>query len=337
MEETDRNHILLKVSSLIILLIVIYLFLLIYNLIREDERIDKMVYKSKRLRFVLVLSMIFLSISFFSGLDKVYASSYFVRKYAVESSENSVIDSANKNSVVNEKKGLTKLKKKILKELKGSKGSWSVYVKNLDTNEYMLINNKKLPSASLIKLYVMMTAYDEVKKGNIKENTLFNSRMKSMITVSDNDATNALTRSFTKKKTFNAGASMVNKYCKKNGYSKTRFLVEMGKSSPKNVTCTRDCGLALERMYRKTAVNKASSKKMIKYLKAQTRRGKIPAGVPKTVTVANKTGETSFAENDAAIVYSKGADYVIVVMSKNGSGSIKEIQKISKMVYNYFN
>ena len=305
--------------------------------IERMKRIDKMGYEFKRLRFVLVWSMIFLSVSFFSDLDRVNASPYYVRKYAVESMENNDTDSNNKNTAINEKKGLTKLKKKVSKELKGKTGSWSVYVKNLDTNEYMLINNKKLPSASLIKLYVMMTAYDEVKKGNIKENTLFKSRMKSMITVSDNDAANALTRSFTKKKTFEAGASKVNKYCKKNGYSKTRFLVEMGKSSPKNVTCTRDCGLALERMYKKTAVDKASSEKMIKYLKVQTRRGKIPAGIPKTVTVANKTGETSFAENDAAIVYSKGADYVIVVMSKNGSGSIKEIQKISKIVYNYFN
>lgn len=273
----------------------------------------------------------------FAGACKVDASSGIEHKY-IARGMNDVGNAASDKSITKkEKKGLAKLKKKVSKELKGKAGSWSVYVKNLDTNEYMLINNKKLPSASLIKLYVMMTAYDEVKKENIKESTLFKSRMKSMITVSDNDATNALTRSFTKKRTFEAGASKVNKYCKKNGYSKTGFLVEMGKSSPKNVTCTRDCGLALEHMYRKTAVDKTSSKKMIKYLKAQTRRGKIPAGVPRSVTVANKTGETSFTENDAAIVYSKGADYVIVVMSKNGSGSVKEIQKISKIVYDYFN
>lgn len=235
------------------------------------------------------------------------------------------------------KAGLSSLKKSLKKELKGKKGTWSVYVKNLDTNEYMLINNKKLPSASLIKLYVMMTAYDSAVNGNVKENKLFKNRMKKMITISDNAATNALTKSLTKKGTFAAGKKKVNQYCKKNGYSKTSFQVEMGKSSPKNVTSARDCGYALERMYRNMAVNKKKSKKMIAYLKAQKRRNKIPAGVPSKVTVANKTGETTFAENDAAIVYSKGADYVIVVMSKNGKGAIKEIQTLSRLTYKYFN
>ena len=236
------------------------------------------------------------------------------------------------------KAGLKKLEKKLKKELKGKQGQWSVYVKNLDTNEYMLINDKKLPSASLIKLYIMMTAYDEVENGSIvKEDSSFNSYMRKMITVSDNESANALTKSLTGKGTFSEGIKKINRYCKEQGYTKTKFMVEMGKSSPKNVTSAKDCGWALERMYRGTAVSSKSSKNMIKFLKSQTRRGKIPAGVPKGVTVANKTGETSFAENDAAIVYSDGADYVIVVMSKNGRGAVTEIQKISKMVYDYFN
>ena len=233
---------------------------------------------------------------------------------------------------------LNDLKKKLKKELKGKAGQWSVYVKNLDTNEYMLINNKKLPSASLIKLYVMMAAYEEAEGGEaIKENSSFKSLMKKMITVSDNESANALTGRLTGKGTFKAGIKKINKYCKAEGYTKTKFLVEMGKSSPRNTTSAKDCGWALERMYRGTAVSSESSKKMIRLLKSQTRRTKIPAGVPKKVKVANKTGETSFAENDAAIVYSEGADYVIVVMSKNGQGAVKEIRKLSKMVYKYFN
>lgn len=238
---------------------------------------------------------------------------------------------------VPEKRGLSKLKKKIKKELSGQKGKWSVYVKNLDTNEYLLINNRKMPSASLIKLYVMMTTYDEINRGNLKDNSLTRKRIKDMITISDNEATNSLVKSLTKEGTFKSGLKEIKKYCKKEGYSKTRFLVEMGKSSLKNVTSARDCGFALEKMYTGQGVNKNSSKKMIKYLKAQTRRGKIPAGVPKGVTVANKTGETSFCENDAAIVYSEGADYIIVVMSQNGQNAVTEIKKISSITYKYFN
>ena len=255
-----------------------------------------------------------------------------------ESTEKSVVsDEEEKPFPDNEKAGLKDLKKKINKELKGEKGKWSVYIKNLDTNEYLLINDKKLPSASLIKLFVMMKVYDEINNGDLKESSSVKTRLKNMITVSDNSSANELTALLTKKKTFRAGAKRLNKYCKKEGYTKTKFLVEMGKSSLKNVTSAKDCGRVLERIYRKTAVNKKSSGKMLKLLKAQKRRTKIPAGVPAKVTVANKTGETYFAENDAAIVFSDGADYVIVVMSKNGQGAVSEIRKISKIAYKYFN
>lgn len=253
------------------------------------------------------------------------------------STESLAFESETKPSPENGIAGLSGLKKKIKKQLKGQTGQWSVYVKNLETNEFMVINNKKLPSASLIKLYVMMTAYEEIDKGDVKENSILAGWTNKMITVSDNESTNAITKVLTKKGTFSAGVSKVNKYCRNNGYNKTKFLVEMGKSSPKNVTSAKDCGWALERMYRNTAISKKRSKQMIKLLKAQTRRGKIPAGIPEGVTVANKTGETTFAENDAAIVYSNGADYIIVVMSKNGKNSVSQIQKISKITYDWFN
>ncbi len=237
----------------------------------------------------------------------------------------------------NGKVGLSPLKKKIQKEIKKHKGTWSVYVKNLDTNEYLLIQNKKLPSASLIKLYTMMTVYDKASHKKFTLNKKNKRLLNRMITVSSNEACNTLTKNLSGKKLFSDGKKQINRYCRKNGYSKTSFQVPMGKSSRKNVTSARDCGYALERMYRGTCVSKAYSKEMIKLLKKQSRRTKIPAGIPKNVKTANKTGETSFAENDAAIVYSRGADYIIVVMSYNGTNSVKGIQKISKLTYQYFN
>ena len=77
---------------------------------------------------------------------------------------------------------------------------------------------------------------------------------------------------------------------------------------------------------------------MLKLLKAQTRRSKIPSGVPDGVTVANKTGELGDVQNDAAIVYS-GGDYVIVTMSEGVSESdgIEIINNISRMTYEEYN
>ena len=58
---------------------------------------------------------------------------------------------------------------------------------------------------------------------------------------------------------------------------------------------------------------------MRKLLLAQTRRWKIPSGIPSGIKVANKTGETSSVEHDMAIVYGKKKDYIICVFSNTGS------------------
>lgn len=71
----------------------------------------------------------------------------------------------------------------------------------------------------------------------------------------------------------------------------------------------------------------------------QTRRWKIPAGIPSGIKVANKTGETSTVQHDMAIVYGKKTDYVICVFSSTGSESyaVPRIQSISRTVYQYLN
>ena len=68
---------------------------------------------------------------------------------------------------------------------------------------------------------------------------------------------------------------------------------------------------------------------MLNLLLAQERRYKIPAGLPSGVKSGNKTGETDSYQHDAAIVYGKKTDYVIVVFSQAGEytgiNGIKEI------------
>ena len=79
---------------------------------------------------------------------------------------------------------------------------------------------------------------------------------------------------------------------------------------------------------------------MLNLLKQQTRRTKIPAGVPSGVTVANKTGETDDVTHDAAIVYSRGATYILCVMGDvpgYGWNSAGNVKNISRIVYQYFN
>ena len=242
--------------------------------------------------------------------------------------------------VPGKKPPLSNLQKELKTAIKSCSGTWSIYVKNLDTNESFTINNRRVYAASLIKLYAMSAAYQRIKDGKLKESSVKNT-ISSMITVSDNTAFNTIVRTI--------GTSYINTWCKANGYTGTNQGHGLSPSSNNyglsngtgsNVTTAADCGKLLESIYRGTCVSKSASKKMLGYLKKQTRRSKIPAGVPSGVTVANKTGETDDTTHDAAIVYSKGADYILVVMGDTpGSGwaSTANITKFSKIVYNYFN
>lgn len=231
------------------------------------------------------------------------------------------------------------LQSKLRSTIRSYSGTWSVYVKNLNTNESFSINNKRMYAASLIKLYAMGAAYQRIKQGRFKESSV-SGLISSMITVSSNEAFNSIARK--------VGTSYINSWCRSNGYTSTN----QGHGSPgsnnygltngsgANMTSVNDCGKFLESVYRGTCVSKSASNKMLKYLKRQTRRSKIPAGVPGSVTVANKTGETDDYTHDAAIVYSKGATYILCVMANTpGSGwtSARNITKISRIVYNYFN
>ena len=283
---------------------------------------------SAMLIFLLMIGMLFENVS-------------QVQAAEITDNDNHIVAAATKTTTQKDSPetgvvGLKALKKQLNKELSSQPGTYQIYVKNLDTNYYLTINDSQMTSGSLMKIFVMLDCYNEVKKGTLSEDSTFNKYMWDMITVSDNPSTNELTK-LLGDGSFGTGAAHVNKYCKKNKYSGTKFVAEMGKCDPRNVTTAKDCGWALERMYRNTAVDAAYSKKMITTLKAQTRRNKIPAGVPAGTVVANKTGELTSVENDAAIVYSPGANYILVVMSKNGVNAISEIGNISKIVYDYFN
>ena len=56
------------------------------------------------------------------------------------------------------------------------------------------------------------------------------------------------------------------------------------------------------------------------------------------VTVANKTGEIDYVENDGAIVFTDKCDYILVVMAEDVNHEmlgVPEISKVSEMVYKY--
>jgi beta-lactamase class A len=86
-----------------------------------------------------------------------------------------------------------------------------------------------------------------------------------------------------------------------------------------------------------TAFSVELSARMLEILHEQEFRSGIPAGVPESARVANKTGEISTVAHDAAIVYLAGRNpYCIVVLTEwkpCASGRSDTIASISRAVF----
>ena len=244
------------------------------------------------------------------------------------------------------------LEKTYVDPLEATNETWAIAAIDLSDHAYSTVNAEvSLQSASVIKAFIMAAVFDKLvyTDGATEPSSDYESSLKSlltqMITVSDNDAANELARRLGGGD-FQKGASVLNEFCQEHGYTSTHLGREFLASNPTddNYTSASDCCRLLSDIYSGTMVNADASADMLALLKAQTRTGKIPSGVPSGVETANKTGELSagdglgVVENDIAIVFDKEHPYVLCVLSnniQNNSSAQETIKKISSDVYQY--
>ena len=221
-------------------------------------------------------------------------------------------------------------------------GIWSVYVEAPDTDFAVEVNNCQLRAASTIKLFNMVTFYDEMNKGNLQTNDSLNHSLNKMITVSSNSDSNVIVTAIGGGD-FAAGAEKVTALAKDMGCTFTQEQHKLydttGPASGKNTTSVKDCALILKKIYNEECISPKYDRQMLDLLKKQTRTGKIPGGVPKGTVVANKTGEHSKAELDVGIVYSPECTYIIcIAVTDYGNSAVySTFRDISRTVYNFFN
>lgn len=220
-------------------------------------------------------------------------------------------------------------------ELSTCTGTWALYWKRLDTGETISIGDEKMTAASLIKLFVAGAYYEAAEAGRIAGNSAL---VRPMITDSSNDACNSLI-DLLGDGDATKGMEAVNQFAASIGCASSQLNRKMlEQTGVENYTSVSDCGRVLEMIYNGTYVSAGASAELLGYLKQQSRTHKIPAGVPAGVETANKTGELSGVENDAAIVWAPSGAYVLCVMSDDilspaaGQGNIAGL---SKMVYDY--
>ncbi len=243
---------------------------------------------------------------------------------------------------------LDDLMNQIQANLPAGNGNWGCYVCNLAEGTEGSFGDSPMQSASLIKLFIMGAVYekyDELSAAYGAE--ALESLIHPMIIVSDNDAANKLT-TYLGGGDSTAGRAAVDAFCKEHGYSGTHMgrLLLAPNDVDDNYTTVADCGHFLREIYEVCNGTKQDStlqhcNEMFDHLKAQTKRGKIPAQMPAGVLVANKTGELGDVENDAGIIYDTGkTDCVIVFMSEHLSAAgyaQTAIASSSLAIYNYFN
>ena len=244
-------------------------------------------------------------------------------------------------------------------------GSWAVFVNDLKHNVSAYAPptaaDGMMQSASLIKLFIMGAVYERYDELSAAYGaSTLDGYLSPMITVSDNDAANSLV-SILGGGDNAAGMAAVNSFCQAHGYTSTSMgrLLLASRENGDNYTSVVDVGRFLSEVYRSVYSEPAASggsiwsnpqtssstlahgQEMFSLLCQQQVTHKIPSGMPEGVKTANKTGELSDVENDAAIIYDtdNGNDLVIVFMSENltASGTAQEaIATGARTIYDYY-
>lgn len=235
------------------------------------------------------------------------------------------------------------LEEKIKNYINGiDQGKYSVSVKNLDRNsDEININSEKVKSDGLTKLYIMESAYNQVKKGKLNEEDI-SANVERMIVADDNNAANLLIKTIGEDD-FDKGKDIINKYIRDNGYNSTKIGGEFSTEENANgnddtYTSVKDVSKLLKKIYDKRCVNREYSEKMMNILKGQLKIDMIPSTLT-SAEIANKTGEQVGIVQDAAIISTENANYIVVISAKdveNKDNAKNNIREIANIVNNYF-
>ena len=266
-----------------------------------------------------------LASTIFTPARKVDRSAKTVKKL-IDSAGKGVLDRRHQELLAKTSAEMQALQEALEAEIGRLGGKWSLYLKRLDTDQVIGVHaDEKMVAASLIKLFVAGEFFRQTDE-NMLDIEKYGRLPDAMINVSDNGAANTLINA--------VGMDNVNKFAQEHGFTETEINRRMLENNgTENYTSAKDCGVMLEQVLAGKYVNPKASERILQALKDQQRTGKIPAGIPSEVPTGNKTGELSYVDNDAAIVWAPSCTYILCIMSSDAGGRISEIVLLSSMVY----
>jgi beta-lactamase class A len=259
---------------------------------------------------------------------------------------------------------------------KDHKGKVAIAVKHLGTGEsYYLNADESMPTASLIKVAVLVETYLQVQEGKIQlsdpitlhdadkvpgsglltkhfsDGATFPLRdaVHLMCAVSDNTATNLILDK--------VGIRAVNKRMEDWGYPETKVNAKSFRGSTTSVdpertkkyglgsTTAREMVGIFEQIYVSDRLKPAAKQCVIGQLRANEDTDKFPRFLPPGTPLAHKDGSVSDARTDAGVIYSPNGLIAVCVLSndnadrrweKDNAGNVL-CAKVAKEVYEYFN
>lgn len=217
---------------------------------------------------------------------------------------------------------------------------------------------KLIPSASIIKIPILVELMENVKVGKIKltdehilvtkdkaggsgrianmkdgEVLTINELAKQMIVASDNTATNILIQKL--------GRNNINDRMKKLGFADlqlNRLMMDTAavKRGEENYVSANQINQLLRLIYNKKLATPALCKTMIDFLLANEDTATLPRNLPKTLKIAHKTGGLTYVRGDAGIVFSKKPFIIsVLVQGTNTENAEQIIGEIGKICYEH--
>lgn len=241
-----------------------------------------------------------------------------------------------------------------IKNILNDGSDYAVYIAYPEISEKYHIytsTSQKFRSASMIKVFILATAMEKVKSGelNLYQKMTIEARnkvggagilagyatgtqltmqevLKDMIIYSDNTATNMMIDLL--------GMDAVNKYLRDNGYNDTILQRKMMDfNGRENYTSAKDLGNFFLKLYKnsKSETGGSYDQLMLEILKEQTDRECLNTACPDK-TIAHKTGALGGTFSDGGIIFGgKKGDTVLIMMSENFTGEKIVIGKMKEL------
>lgn len=230
---------------------------------------------------------------------------------------------------------------------------------DLETGDYVDFNSDKVyPTASVIKLPILIAFLQDVDAGkiNLNEiwtmtndvivggsgefqdlpvNTKFTAQnvIDKMITISDNTATNMVIKRM-------GGINYVNQRFAQLGLSNTRLRDWLPDLGGTNTTTLKELAQILAMLDRQSVLSRNSQANAIDILRRVKNRKLLAAGLGAGATIAHKTGYIGTMLGDAGIIeMPNGKRYIgaVIVESDRADSAWDFVPEVSQTVYSYFN